>query len=109
MYALHNANLVRKAIPRELTAPKPLYANRKAHHDKIATTLRVSQTAKRVITQAKRKATLDAKKAKKLTEQGGLLDSSDGEAEDSGEDDNGDMDIVEVQASQRGRKRRRKE
>lgn len=83
MYGLHNANLLWRALPHQLIAPVPLYHDRKAHHHAIAATLWVSQTAKRAITQAKRKVTLVAKKAKKLTEQqehGGTdSDSSDDE------------------------------
>jgi hypothetical protein len=80
MYGLHNANTLRKALPQDLVAPVQLYSNRKAHHFSIAANLRVSQTAKRAITQAKRKATLAAKKAKKAAEQ--VVDRSENEDED---------------------------
>lgn len=63
MYGLHNANLLRKAIPRSLTAPQPIYEDRRSHHDQIAIKLRQNQAEKRKRTQEKRKATL-AQKAK---------------------------------------------
>jgi hypothetical protein len=75
MFGLHNANLLRKALPRDLVTPVPLYNDRKVHHFAIAANLRVSQTAKRAITQAKRKATLAAKKAKKATQNEVLAES----------------------------------
>jgi hypothetical protein len=65
LHALHNATLLRNILPRHLTAPKPLYADRKARHCEIATSLRVTQAAKRSLTAAKSKATRDANKAKK--------------------------------------------
>jgi hypothetical protein len=36
MHALHNASILWKVLPCELTAPKPLYTDWKAHHYKIA-------------------------------------------------------------------------
>jgi hypothetical protein len=65
MHALHNASILRKVLPRELTAPKPLYTDRKAHHYKIAAGLRVTQSEKRARTAAKTKATNEANKRKK--------------------------------------------
>ncbi|KAF8874151.1 hypothetical protein CPB84DRAFT_1690343 [Gymnopilus junonius] len=76
-YAIHNATLLRQAIPRHLTTPKKLYEDRKAHHAAIATTLRVNQAAKRAKTQAKRKATLEANKAKKQQRAEAQIDSED--------------------------------
>jgi len=65
LYALHNATLLRKALPNELTKPTSLYRDRKSHHIAIASTLRVTQEAKRAKTQEKRKATLAAKQVQK--------------------------------------------
>ena len=65
-HALHNATLLRKFLPRNLTAPKPLYNDREAKHHEIAAKLRVTQAEKRARTAAKRKATQDAKKKKAL-------------------------------------------
>ncbi|KAJ3861980.1 hypothetical protein EV359DRAFT_2062, partial [Lentinula novae-zelandiae] len=45
-HALHNANLIRKLLPRELTAPQTLHNDREAYHHEIAGKLRVSQTSK---------------------------------------------------------------
>ena len=62
LHALHNATLIRKYLPRYLTAPKPLYADRQARHHEIAATLRILQTEKRAQSAAKAKATRQAKK-----------------------------------------------
>ncbi len=64
-FGLHNASLLRKALPRHLFDPKPLYADRKSHHSILAATLRTTQDAKRARTQEKRKATLALNRAKK--------------------------------------------
>ena len=84
IYALHNATLLRKALPRELTKPEKLYNNRKAHHTTIAQTLRVTQDAKQVRTQEKRKATLAAKQAQKRKQAEALENVTEGipESED---------------------------
>jgi hypothetical protein len=65
LHALHNATLLRKILPRQLTAPKPLYEDRRARHNEIAAGLRITQAEKRARTAAKTKATRDANKAKK--------------------------------------------
>ncbi|SJL18296.1 uncharacterized protein ARMOST_21882 [Armillaria ostoyae] len=65
MFALHNATLLRKALPRSLTTPRPLYEDRRAHHAEIASLLRTTQAVKRAQTQEKRKATLASNRAKK--------------------------------------------
>lgn len=65
MHALHNASLIRKLLPRTLTAPAPLFADRRARHYELAALLRVSQADKREKTEAKKKATRETNKAKK--------------------------------------------
>ena len=65
-HALHNATLLRKFLPRNLTAPKPLYNDREAKHHEIAPKLQVTQAEKRTRAAAKWKATQDAKKKKAL-------------------------------------------
>jgi hypothetical protein len=65
MAAIHNATLLRRALPIALTVPQPLYLDRKSHHYGITTGLRVTQMMKRARTQEKRKATLAAKTAAK--------------------------------------------
>ncbi|KAJ6485789.1 hypothetical protein C8R45DRAFT_282376 [Mycena sanguinolenta] len=59
LYALHNADMIRQQLPRNLTEPIALYSDRKAHHKEIASTLRTNQVAKRKRTQERRKATRD--------------------------------------------------
>ncbi|KAJ7213920.1 hypothetical protein GGX14DRAFT_534135 [Mycena pura] len=46
MAALHNSTLLRRALPRALTVPRPLYTDRKAHHFEVAARLRMSQAEK---------------------------------------------------------------
>ncbi|KAJ7187714.1 hypothetical protein GGX14DRAFT_320505, partial [Mycena pura] len=46
MAALHNSTLLRRALPRALTVPQPLYTDRKAHHFEVAVRLRMSQAEK---------------------------------------------------------------
>ena len=65
MHAFHNATLLWKILPRHLTAPKPLYVDRKARHFAIAAGLQVTQAEKRARTAAKAAATREANKAKK--------------------------------------------
>ena len=81
MNGLHNAARIRKILPRHLSAPKPLYADRRARHYEIAGKLRVTQAEKREQTKAKAKATRDAKKVKKYQQEGavGTDDSSESE------------------------------
>ena len=78
MHALHNAHLLRRILPQELVAPKPLYDDRTTRHYEIATSLQVTQSEKRAHTAANRKATNNAKKSKKETHV-----PSDGEAPES--------------------------
>ncbi|KAH9927850.1 hypothetical protein B0H21DRAFT_678671, partial [Amylocystis lapponica] len=46
MHMLHNAALLRKAIPRHLSQPIPYLQNRRAEHDKMAAALRGTQNTK---------------------------------------------------------------
>jgi hypothetical protein len=94
MTSLHNAAQIRKILPRNLTAPKPLYEDRKARHFEIASVLRITQAKKRECTKAKAKATREANQAKKRQQQqqvnGG--DTSDGSSEVGGEGEGSDSD-----------------
>ncbi|KAH9911660.1 uncharacterized protein B0H18DRAFT_892153 [Fomitopsis serialis] len=53
MHALHNADLVRETLPRNLTEPRYYLADRKAQHRRIATDLRVTGGARRAQAAAK--------------------------------------------------------
>lgn len=66
MHALHNAALIRETLPRNLTAPKPFFEDRRAEHDKIAAWLRISGPAKRAETQRKQKETREKNKNKRV-------------------------------------------
>jgi hypothetical protein len=105
--ALHNATLLRRALPVALTVPRPLYLDRKTHHYNIAKGLRVSQLMKRARTQEKRKATMAAKALQK-----GLVLEAQGEGDDDTEtedSDDGDKIISQAGTSKkRPRKRVKK-
>ncbi|KAJ7195229.1 hypothetical protein GGX14DRAFT_377253 [Mycena pura] len=88
MAALHNATQLRRVLPRALTVPRPIYADRKAHHVERAAVLRQSQIVKRAETQEKRRATLakkaeqgKARKVPAVTE----AEVDEGEQEDEGQ------------------------
>jgi hypothetical protein len=85
-HALHNATLLRKFLPHNLTAPKPLYNDRKARHHEIAATLWITQAEKRARTAVKRKATQDGKKRKAQPAVVEEPESEDNDNEDSDED-----------------------
>ena len=90
MYAIHNATLLRKSLPRYLTAPRSLHQDRQLHHAKVATGLRVNQTAKRARAQEKRKET-QARNAEKKRKRQEAMDSDEeaeiGNGEEGGNDD----------------------
>ena len=58
-HAFHNAHLLRETLPRSLTAPIPLFQDRKAKHFEIAATLRETQGAKRLAAEKKKEQTKD--------------------------------------------------
>lgn len=64
LHAIHNADLLRKTLPRALTAPTPLVLNRDALHDKLAAGLRISGPIKRALTAQKTANTRAAKRMK---------------------------------------------
>ncbi|KAJ6527729.1 hypothetical protein B0H19DRAFT_1083820 [Mycena capillaripes] len=55
-HGLHNAHLVREALPRHLTAPKPCFVDRHAKHSEFAAFLREVGPEKRALVQAKAQA-----------------------------------------------------
>jgi hypothetical protein len=63
MTSLHNPHLLREALPQSLTAPVPLFENRKAKHCQIAATLRISQDSKRLEAAKKRAHAKEVKQA----------------------------------------------
>jgi hypothetical protein len=58
-HALHNAAILRKMLPRHLTAPVSFITNRRERHDALAAALRETQDVKR----ARDKANREARKA----------------------------------------------
>jgi hypothetical protein len=64
MHALHNANLIRETLPPALYKPQPIFLDRQAKHNEIATGLRVTGPKKRVEQKEKSKATRAKNKAK---------------------------------------------
>jgi hypothetical protein len=66
IHALHNAHLLRKALPRQLVQPTPLYQDRYQHHATQAHQLRLLQTGKRDEKNRKSQATREANKKRKL-------------------------------------------
>ncbi|KAG8913665.1 hypothetical protein FRC01_004436, partial [Tulasnella sp. 417] len=71
LHALHNADILRKTLPRRFTQPRPLHADRKEFHASQAAKLQVSGPAKRAATQEKAAATRAANKAKAAAAQEG--------------------------------------
>ncbi|KAI0365428.1 hypothetical protein BV20DRAFT_954196 [Pilatotrama ljubarskyi] len=57
-HALHNAALLRKALPRHLTKPVPYLQDRESEHRRVAATLRIAHDARR-------KKDADARQARK--------------------------------------------
>ncbi|KAJ7021121.1 hypothetical protein C8F04DRAFT_1213895 [Mycena alexandri] len=62
-HAFHNAHLLRQVLPRRLTAPIPLFTDRKSKHYELATTLRETKDDRRK--QAARAAGEEPKKKQK--------------------------------------------
>lgn len=102
-YAIHNATLLRQALPQHLIAPVALYSDRETHHKELAVTLRTTQKAKRARTQEKRKATMAAKQAKKRQRDPDVEDSGGEE----GENEQNETEPVIVHGAVRAGKRKK--
>lgn len=110
LYALHNAEAIRNALPANLTRPQPLHNDREQLHFELAAKLRVTQTDKRAKTQEKRKATMAAKKAqqqKRLLEEEEGTDVSETEGIGDIEDHLDYIDVHGESEPDQSRKRRR--
>lgn len=103
MHAFHNATLLRKILPRHLTAPKPLYIDRKARHVEIAAGLRITQTEKRARTAAKAAATREANKAKKRNREAATMEEPAPEPEPSDDRGMGSSEEMYLGTSKRQR------
>lgn len=77
-HAFHNAHLLRQALPRRLTEPIPLFADRKAKHYELAASLREIKTTKRKHAAEKRAA----KKAQGTSANAEREDSADDSEEE---------------------------
>ncbi|KAJ7902849.1 hypothetical protein B0H14DRAFT_3079952 [Mycena olivaceomarginata] len=86
MAAVHNATLLCRALPIALTVPRPIYVDRKAHHQAMATGLRDSQKMKRIRTQEKRKATMATKAQLKKDKAGKTAAQTYPDSDDSGDE-----------------------
>lgn len=73
MHALHNAARLRRYLPRYLTVPRPIIANRPKWHIELATRLRVSQETKREATKMKAAATRQKNKEKNQQTTAGMV------------------------------------
>jgi len=106
LYALHNANLLRSVLPRELYAPGTLYQDRKAHHFEAAAKLRTSQGEKRAEAKKRRQAKAEEKRAKAAEAARNGESSSDSEVM-ADDELNGSEDDGEEQDVRRPAKRKR--
>ncbi|KAF5371374.1 hypothetical protein D9615_009666 [Tricholomella constricta] len=83
-HALHNAHLIRETLPRSLTEPKTLFADRRGLHDRMAAGLRITGPAKRAKAKEKAKETRARKKdeaaQRRMTVQDDLEGLADNEA-----------------------------
>ena len=81
LHALHNGWRLHEVLPRNLTKPKPYFANREEFHREMATKLQKANPKKRAKEKEKAKDTREQKKrAAELTE-GAEDDRSEDEAE----------------------------
>ncbi|KAJ3792295.1 hypothetical protein GGU11DRAFT_693704, partial [Lentinula aff. detonsa] len=69
MYGLHNAAVLREALPRALWKPIPLYEDRRARHNEIVIKLTTARKEKRAQTQEKVRATRARNQAAALKNQ----------------------------------------
>ncbi|KAJ8077853.1 hypothetical protein PM082_002294 [Marasmius tenuissimus] len=71
LFSFHNAHLIRRILPRKLTAPTPIFKDRSASHLEIAEELHASLLEKKEETKKKRAKTALKKKraADELLEQ----------------------------------------
>jgi hypothetical protein len=82
-HALHNATLLDRLLPRSLTEPKPLHADRQSFHLAVVQKYRVTQELKRKATNDKCKATREANK--EAGAQNGVLSGGNLEVQDAQE------------------------
>ncbi|KAJ6477668.1 hypothetical protein C8R45DRAFT_1216605 [Mycena sanguinolenta] len=70
-HALHNAHLIRETLPRHLTAPKPIFSDRRAKHCEFSAALREFGPERRAQATAKSQATKLRNKLEKAEKEAG--------------------------------------
>jgi hypothetical protein len=65
MHSFHNAHLLRSVLPRDLTAPIPLFEDRRTKHDELAAALRELNNAKQAARVRKEKDAEEGKSKKR--------------------------------------------
>ncbi|KAJ7749818.1 hypothetical protein DFH07DRAFT_746516, partial [Mycena maculata] len=116
-HAFHNAHLLRQALPRGLTVPIPLFADRKAKHDELASALRETKDGKRKRAREKREAKKAEggsrsrpqkdKQAQKPRTKGRVTVADKSDQEDSGPENSSDSDGSDDPDGSPPRKRRK--
>jgi hypothetical protein len=84
LYAFHNAHLIRRILPRNLTKPIPFFPNRQEHHGQNAEQLRKTLNKRQKETQKKREATRKRKIQEREDAEGEGGESDSDELTDQG-------------------------
>ncbi|KAF8994931.1 hypothetical protein BDZ89DRAFT_1096970 [Hymenopellis radicata] len=99
--------VLREVLPRYLTQPRPLYADRRQHHNELAIQLRSTQSDKRQRTREKAAETRARNKAKRDANRLPTIDEIEEGNGPESEDEPEEEEEEEAPASSNSRKRRR--